>query len=64
MKWLNFYEGIKILDKYVGDQSGVHAEHDQFWAGPNDPDVVSAEDQERLKELGWFIDEEAWSCWV
>jgi hypothetical protein len=64
MKWGPFKRGIDILDKYTDDDEwAINAEHDQFWAGP-DSETVSEEDAAKLKELGWRIDEESWSCFT
>ena len=62
MIWDSFRAGIEILDQYP--ECSVHAEHDQLWAGPPDAGTVSAEDRERLEELGWFVDEDSWSCYT
>lgn len=66
MRWSAFREGIEILDKYAEDDSHKHvyAQHEKIWAGPADAEVVSAEDKARLEELGWFVDEESWCCFV
>lgn len=47
-------EALTIFDKYYqeGSYGFLHAEHDEIWAGP-DPSIVSDEDKEHLKELGW-----------
>lgn len=62
MKWGPFKEGMLILDRYANEHDDVCAEHDQFWAGPASPEMVSRDDAKRLEELGWFIDQESWSC--
>lgn len=54
------YEGLGILLKYGGD---MDAEHDKIWAGKCLHEMdMSEEDIARMKELGWFIDEE-YDCW-
>jgi len=58
-----FAEGVTILAKYLAPEKyGARAEHDQLWIGGAAD--VSPEDAARLEDLGWFIDEEAWSCFV
>ena len=60
----DFLEAITILAKYE-DALGLHAEHDQFWAGPR-ADDVSEEDAQRLEELNWFVDKDgdSWTTFV
>ena len=60
-----FLLGIGIISKHMPpeekDNFGVQATHDQLWFG--DPNWIdSLEDKERLDELGWFIDEDSYSC--
>jgi hypothetical protein len=59
-------EGLMILTGYDSAGSGVCAEHDQLWAGPDDADVVSADDRAALERLGWHVDSRAcrWSFYV
>lgn len=59
-----FAEGIAIIAKHL-DASGydVAAAHDQVFFGAFDLDMP-AEDRARLLELGWFEDEDSWSCFV
>ncbi len=65
MKWGPFREGIEILARYIEEDAyAIRAGHGQFWAGPKRADAVSDEDQARLEELGWFVDEASWSCHV
>jgi len=69
MKFGPFKEGLDILAKYIKpDDYAMCAEHDQFWVGPDltdkDASVISDEDVARLTELGWFLDEESWSCYT
>ena len=55
-KWSEFAEAFSIFAKYGDKDYHTYAEHDIIYAGP-DPKEVSGEDQIRLKELGWSIDE-------
>lgn len=50
------FEGLIILEKYK--DSGVAAEHEVIFAGPPGAQDVTPEDSERLKQFGWFIDDE------
>lgn len=66
MEWGNFKQGISILDKYIDDDylSWAHASHDKVHIGPNTgypkklTDVVSDDDIDKLKSLGFYHDEE------
>lgn len=52
-------EGLQILSKYYPEDDYCSAEHDVFFAGDNDENVLmSKEDTERLDTLGWFVDDE------
>ena len=42
---------FEIFDSYP-DRQSTHAEHDEFFAGP-DPTTVSAEHLAELEQLGW-----------
>ncbi len=56
MTWAEWAEAFAIFAKYApacSKYNDVSAEHDEIWAGP-DADEVSAEDVERLNELGWY----------
>jgi len=55
MKLSDFVDGLNILRPYYIDPDGYHigAEHDQFYAYATDR-ALSAEDQERMRTLGWF----------
>jgi hypothetical protein len=72
MKFGPFKEGLDILAKHIDaeDVNAVYAEHDQIWIGADedltDPtqSSISTEEVERLKELGWRVDEESWSCYT
>ncbi|MCH7604974.1 hypothetical protein IID24_03230 [Patescibacteria group bacterium] len=51
-------EGLQILTSY-SDAVDTAAEHDEFFAGfPNDWEVVTKVDLEKLDKLGWFKTEE------
>jgi len=61
-KKLNEYEkmiaAMQIFLKYTDetDNTYISAEHDEIYTGP-DAEKVSAEDIERLDELGWIPNE-------
>lgn len=55
-------EGLLILKDYAGDDE-VAAEHDQIWFGTTEkPDEMNDEDVKKLKELGFYWDDE-FECW-
>jgi len=56
-------EGMTLLVSYEG--SAVAVGHDQLWAGPH-AGRVSDGDAQRLRALGWFLDNEtdSWSVFV
>lgn len=58
-----FAEGISIIAKYIpeGEKYSLNACHDQIWFGAIDW-VTDEEDVRRLEKLGWYEDEESWSC--
>ena len=62
-----FIEGVNILAKYIPedrkDSYDVNAEHDQLWFCQYDW-VTDEKDKARLEEIGWFEDEDSWSCWA
>ena len=71
MRFRQFKEGIDILAKYIDpeDLCATCAQHDIFYVGGElltdyANGVISEEDATRLKELGWFIDEESWACYT
>ncbi len=70
MKFGPFKEGIDILAKYLdAKDQALHARHEQLFVGTayltdQADGVISEEDVARLKELGWFVDEESWSCFT
>ncbi len=51
-------EGLKILQKYEGDDDlcAVRAEHDVIYAGGPAGNAFTAEDLVELEELGWHWD--------
>jgi len=51
----DFIEAFTIFNKYELKYQEIAAEHDEIFAGPS-PEIVSAEDLKRLKELGWTPD--------
>lgn len=56
-------EGLQILAKYSeDDEHQIAAEHDELYAGPDDPSVVTEDDRGRLNELGWRFDP-GLGCW-
>lgn len=61
----SFIEGVSIIGKYMPKDKknsyDLHAEHDQIWFCSYDI-VTDKKDIERLEELGWFEDEDSWSC--
>lgn len=64
MRNVNFIEGIKIIAKYIDESKfSIRAEHDQIWFGEYD-DVREESDRKKLEDLGWFKDEESWSCFA
>lgn len=67
MKNSQFIEGVNIIAKYIPDDNkdgyDIHGEHDQLWFGSHEW-VTGEEDIKKLEELGWFEDEERWSCWT
>lgn len=61
----NFIEGIKIIEKYIPYENeygyNITVEHEQFWIGLVEW-VDNEHDREILLELGWFVDQDRWSC--
>lgn len=54
-------EGMKILAKYVGEDTHIGgAEHDILYVGGPE-EGVSEEDRAALEDLGWHVDEDM--CW-
>lgn len=62
-----FLKGIQIIGRnapnYENTDADVHVEHDQIWFG-DEKWVTDPIDIAALEKLGWFIDEESWSCFV
>ena len=52
------YEAVGILLASGGDD--IYAEHDQIWVGGR----AFSTNNRRLKQLGWFWDEDSWSSFV
>jgi len=46
-------ESFQIFKKYGATQGLAAASHDEVFAGPDDINIISAEDRERLEKLGW-----------
>ncbi|CAB4196673.1 hypothetical protein UFOVP1290_193 [uncultured Caudovirales phage] len=61
---LEVAEGLLIFAGY--GKADVCAEHDIIYAGPISKVDISAEDQIRLEELNWHVDEEndSWAHFV
>ncbi len=61
---LKIAEGLLIFAGY--GNTDVCAEHDIIYAGPISDVNVSIEDQMKLEDLGWYIDEEnnSWAHFV
>ena len=60
----DFIKGILIIAKYIPKDSDYNlaAEHDKIYYG--EYDWVKGEDRKKLKELGWFEDEDSWAYFV
>jgi hypothetical protein len=60
-----FIEGVAIIGKYAPEEDdwNLCAEHDQIWFGSYEW-VTDEKDIARLLELGWFEDEDSWSCFT
>lgn len=56
------YEGLLIIGQY-DPHSDFYAAHEQIWFGDYQKTFEQMTDKEfeRLKELGWFEDEDSWS---
>lgn len=63
MKLANIIEGMQIIAKHTKDQYCVQGEHDQIYCGEFDL-PLSEEEKKRMSELGWFEDNESWSCYT
>jgi len=63
----NFVEGVDIIAKYIPegekDSHSIQAGHDQIWFGAYEW-VTDEKDKSRLEEIGWFEDEDSWSCFT
>jgi hypothetical protein len=58
----NIVKGMLILQ--LNGATTVDAEHDQIWVHPIGPNGLPDDHAKRLKELGWFEDDELWSHYV
>lgn len=60
------HEGLGILLSYECREKYCQGEHDELWAPGPDPDLLTPEHEDRLKELGWIYDEsfESWHCFT
>jgi len=54
--------GLIIISKYDA-KSDFASERNQIWCGSEDLEF-SEKDKKELDELGWFIDEDSWSCFT
>jgi len=50
-------EALQIFLKYGNPTYPTHCEHDVMWISEIAPKDVSAEDKERLDQLGFFVSE-------
>jgi hypothetical protein len=60
-------EGLQILAKYCDpDSHDIAARHDEIYAGPDDPSVVTEDDAALLRVLGWnyYDDGRGWMRFV
>jgi hypothetical protein len=67
MKNIQFIEGVNIIAKYLPKEKNtdfdLYAAHEQIWFCDFDL-IPDGKDKKRLKELGWFEDEDSWSCYT
>jgi len=65
MKNKAFIEGVAIIGKHSPEEDdwNLCSEHDQIWFGAYEW-VTDEKDIARLEELGWFEDEDSWSCFT
>ena len=65
MRNSEFLKGVQIISSKMPeerkDKFDLHAEHDQIWFGDAQW-ITDPLDIKTLEELGWFIDEDSWSC--
>ena len=61
----NFIQGVMIIKGRMPedrrDKWDLCAEHDQIWFGAAEW-ITDPLDIKALKSLGWFIEEDSWSC--
>lgn len=50
-------EALQIFLKYGNPDYPTHCEHDEMWICGINPDDVSQDDKDKLKELGFFVSE-------
>jgi hypothetical protein len=57
-------KGLVILAKYYPSCEPI-AGHEQIWYGIHEPEILTDDDLQKLRQLGWFISEGQWShhCW-
>ena len=62
-----FVTGMEIISRHIppckNESYNIAVEHDQIWFGEGSW-VTDENDKASLKEMGWFIDKNAWSAWV
>jgi len=66
MELRNLIKAVDIIKKHATgtDFSGsFSAEHDQIWLCDLDL-IPKGEDSEAMEKLGFFEDEDAWSCYT
>jgi len=68
MKNSEFIKGVDILSKHIPEDSidgfSLCAVHDQIYFCDSKWVEEGSDDYLMLEELGWFIDEESWSCFT
>ncbi len=55
---------LMIFRKYQNRRNPTHCEHDTLMIMGITKDEVTAEDQQRLDELGFFWSESEGGCWI
>ena len=64
----NFVEGIIIIFSYMTEEEldsyGIQAAHDELWFGSYCAESMTKKDMQRLEELGWTEDEDAWHACI
>lgn len=59
----NLIKALQIFLKYGNPDNPTHCEHDCLWICGIDPSDVSEEDIEKLDELGFFIEDDAFKSY-